>query len=413
MKTTKSFDIPKQLIWDAYKRVAKNKGAAGVDNQSLEDFNADLENNLYRLWNKMASGSYFPPPVKRVDIPKSDGKTRPLGIPTVSDRIAQMVVKLKLEPEIEPHFDENSYGYRPNKSALDAVGTARERCWRNDWVVEIDIQGFFDNIDHQLLMRAIKKHTDCRWVILYIGRWLMAPVVLPNEQQIERERGVPQGGVVSPLCANLFLHYALDRWVRKEFPKVTFERYADDAIYHCKTRYTAERLIEAIRVRLEACQLKLHPEKSKIVYCKDNTRKGDYELVQFDFLGYSFRPRLVKAKKGNFFVSFTPAISKKARSKISDVIKDWKIHLWSDQSLESISSNLNPQIRGWYNYYGKYQKSAMGGVGRQIDFALVRWAKRKYKKLKPSYKKAREWIDGIKDRQPKLFVHWNMAATVQ
>jgi RNA-directed DNA polymerase len=300
LDTTKSFDISKQLVWDAYKRVAKNKGAAGVDNQSLEDFNADLENNLYKLWNKMASGSYFPPPVKRVDIPKSDGKTRPLGIPTVSDRIAQMVVKLKLEPTVEPIFDEDSYGYRPNKSALDAVGKARERCWRNDWVVDIDIQGFFDNIDHQLLMKAVKKHTECRWVILYIGRWLTAPVVLPDGQQMERDRGVPQGGVVSPLCANLFLHYALDRWVRKEFPTVTFERYADDVIYHCKTRFMAERLIVAIRDRLEVCKLKLHPEKSKIVYCKDNTRKGEYERMQFDFLGYSFRPRLVKARKGNF-----------------------------------------------------------------------------------------------------------------
>ena len=409
METTKSFDISKQLVWDAYKRVAKNKGAAGVDNQSLEDFDADKENNLYKLWNKMASGSYFPPPVKRVDIPKSDGKTRPLGIPTVSDRIAQMVAKLKLEPIIEPHFDEDSYGYRPNKSALDAVRTARERCWRSNWVVEIDIQGFFDNIDHQLLMKAIKKHTDCRWIILYIERWLTAPVVLPDGQKLGRDRGVPQGGVVSPLCANLFLHYALDRWVRKEFPTVTFERYADDAIYHCKTKYMAERLIAAIRDRLEVCKLKLHPEKSKIVYCKDNTRKSEYERVQFDFLGYCFRPRLVKARKGNFFVSFTPAISTAARNKISNVIKDWKVHLLSDQSLESISSHLNPKIRGWYNYYGKYQKSAMSGVGRQIDFALVRWAKRKYKKLKPSYRKATRWVDGVRKRQPDLFAHWIMA----
>jgi RNA-directed DNA polymerase len=409
LETTKSFDISKQLVWDAYKRVAKNKGAAGVDNQSLEDFDADLENNLYRLWNKMASGSYFPPPVKRVDIPKSDGKTRPLGILTVSDRIAQMVVKLKLEPVLEPHFDEDSYGYRPNKSALDAVGKARERCWRSDWVVDIDIQGFFDNIDHQLLMKAIKKHTDCRWVILYIGRWLTAPVILPDGQKIESNKGTPQGGVVSPLLANLFLHYALDRWVKQKYPAVTFERYADDVIYHCKTRYMAEQLLASIRERLEACKLKLHPEKSKIVYCKDNTRKGDYQHVQFDFLGYSFRPRLVKARKGNFFVSFTPAISKKARSRISDSIRDWKIHLWSDQSLETISSILNPKIRGWFNYYGKYQKSAVYGVGRQIDFALVRWAKRKYKKLKPSYRKATGWVAGVKKRQPNLFAHWNIA----
>ena len=387
----------------------KNRGSAGVDNQSLEDFNVDLENNLYKLWNKMASGSYFPPPVKRVDIPKPDGKTRPLGIPTVSDRIAQMVVKLKLEPQVEPHFDEDSYGYRPNKSALDAIGVARERCWRKDWVVDIDIQGFFDSIDHSLLKKAIRKHTDCRWVILYIERWLTAPVVHPDGQQVERNLGVPQGGVISPLCANLFLHYALDRWVRKEFSSVTFERYADDVIYHCKTRYMAERLMVAVRERLEACKLKLHPDKSKIVYCKDNTRKGDYEQVQFDFLGYSFRPRLVKARKGNFFVNFTPAISKAARNRISTTIKSWKMHLWSAQTLETISSILNPKIRGWYNYYGRYQRSAVDGVGRQIDFALVRWAKRKYKKLRTSYGKARGWLDKVRRRQTNLFAHWNMA----
>jgi group II intron reverse transcriptase/maturase len=228
MDRAKPFDIPKREVWEAYKQVRANQGAAGVDGQSIADFEADLANNLYKLWNRLSSGSYFPPPVRRVDIPKGDGKTRPLGIPTVADRIAQTVVKRFLEPLVEPRFHDDSYGYRPGKSALDAVGAARRRCWRYAWVLDLDIKAFFDSIDRDLLMRAVRKHTDCPWALLYIERWLKAPVQTAEGSLIERERGTPQGGVVSPLLANLFLHYAYDTWMRRNHPGVRFERYADD-----------------------------------------------------------------------------------------------------------------------------------------------------------------------------------------
>ena len=255
-------------------------------------------------------------------------------------------------------------------------------------------------------MRAVRKHTNCRWSLLYVERWLKTPVQHPNGRIETVEKGTQQGGVISPVLANLFLHYALDRWVRTKFPDVEFARYADDAVYHCKSRYRAESLREAIKVRLEECKLKLHPEKSKIVYCKDDKRKGAYEQIQFDFLGYTFRPRLVKSRKGNFFVGFTPALSIKARKKISSRIKGWKIHLWSGQTLESIAEALNPIIRGWLYYYGRYCKSSLHGIRKQIDFAIVRWAKRKYKKLKSSLKRARSWVKGVRQRQRSLFFHW-------
>jgi RNA-directed DNA polymerase len=406
MEKTKSFNIPKSLVWNAFKLVKANKGAAGVDGESIAIFEKNLKSNLYKLWNRLSSGSYFPAPVKRVEIPKADGKMRPLGIPTVTDRIAQMAIRLKFEPEVEPYFDKDSYGYRPKKSALDAVGKVRERCWKSDWVLDVDIQGFFDNIDHELLMRAVRKHTTCRWTILYVERWLKAAVQYPDGCIENTSKGTPQGGVISPLLANLFLHYALDRWVRNKFPDVKFARYADDAVYHCKSRYSAEQLQKSIENRLEECKLKLHPEKTKIVYCKDKDRKHNYQHFMFDFLGYTFRPRLVRSWRGNYFVGFTPAMSKKARKSVSQKIKGWKMHLWSAKTLESIAYALNPVIRGWINYYGKYRRSILYSIQDQLDYALVRWAKRKYKKLKPSLKKATSWLSRIKQKQPRLFAHW-------
>ena len=308
----KPFAISKRQVWEAYKRVRANGGAAGVDGQSLEEFETDLAGNLYRLWNRLASGSYFPPPVRRVEISKRDGGMRPLGIPTVADRIAQAVVKAELEPELEKHFHPDSYGYRPGKSALDAVGQARKRCWRYDWVLDLDVRAYFDSIDHQLLLRALRKHTDCRWVLLYIGRWLKAPVQLPDGNVESREKGTPQGAVVSPLLANLFLHYAFDLWMRRTCPSIPFERFADDAICHCESLAQAQWLKEALAVRLAECGLELHPQKTKIVYCKDSDRRGTYPNQSFDFLGYSFRPRRSKNRWGKFFVNFTPGISNAA-----------------------------------------------------------------------------------------------------
>ncbi len=311
MDRAKPFCIAKREVWEAYKQVKANRGAAGVDGQSIEDFDRDLSKNLYRIWNRMSSGSYFPPPVRRVDIPKGDtGGTRPLGIPTVSDRIAQMVVKRHLEPILEPVFHRDSYGYRPGKSAHDALVKARQRCWAHDWVLDLDIKSFFDEIDWDLLMRAVRRHTDCPWVLLYLERWLQAPVRMPDGTLVARESGTPQGAVVSPVLANLFLHYAFDLWMQREYPSILFERYADDVICHCASETQALELRQVLEQRFAACRLRLHPEKTKIVYCKDANRPGDYPERSFDFLGYTFRSRMAVGRNQKRFVSFilNPAV---------------------------------------------------------------------------------------------------------
>jgi len=309
MAEAKPYTISKQVVWEAYQKVKANQGAAGVDGQSIEAFETDLKNNLYKIWNRMSSGSYFPPPVRLVEIPKASGGLRPLGIPTVADRVAQMVVKMHLEPLVEPCFHDDSYGYRPGRSALDAVATARQRCWRSDWVIDLDIKGFFDNLDHDLVMKAVRHHDKTPWVLLYIERWLKAPVQRQDGSQQERTKGSPQGAVVSPLLANLFLHHAFDDWMRRNHPSIQFERYADDVIVHAKSKAQAEQLLEAIRARLAECGLELHPEKTKFVYCQDSDRKGQHEHIKFDFLGYTFRPRRAKNYRGKPFVSFLPGVS--------------------------------------------------------------------------------------------------------
>src|SRR5258708_6015208 len=311
MGEAKPFSITRQEVWEAYKQVKANKGAAGVDEESITDFEKRLKKNLYKIWNRMKSGSYFPPPVRMVKIPKANGGERKLGIPTVSDRIAQMVVKRRMEAEVDALFHPDSDGYRPWKSALEAVGQARQRCWRRDWVIDLDIKGFFDNIDHELLMRAVRKHAKEKWIGLYIERWLKVPEQDENGRLVPREKGTPQGGVVSPLLANLFLHYAFDRWITEKYPHVQFERYADDAIVHCRTESEAQELRTAIAARMEQCRLELHPQKTKIVYCKDDDRRRTYPNEKFDFLGYTFRPRRSKNWKGKFFISFSPAVSDK------------------------------------------------------------------------------------------------------
>jgi group II intron reverse transcriptase/maturase len=403
----KPFDIPKREVWEAFKCVRANQGAAGVDGQSIEEFEADLENNLYKLWNRLSSGSYFPPPVKRVDIPKGEGKTRPLGIPTVADRIAQTVVKRYLEPVVEPCFHNDSYGYRPGKSALDAVGVARQRCWRYDWVLDLDIRSFFDSIDRDKLMKAVRKHTDCRWVLLYIERWLKAPMRMADGSLVERERGTPQGGVISPLLANLFLHYAFDMWMRRNHPDVPFERYADDAICHCRSEAQAQGLRESLERRFAECGLVLHPDKTKIVYCKDDDRPGDYPNQSFDFLGYTFRPRLVKWPDGQVRVGFTPAISNKALKAIRQTVRCWAIPRRSEWSLEGLAEWINPFMRGWINYYGRFSRSALIPLYDHVNDKLAWWAYRKFKSLKRSRERTYTWLRRLKRRQPDLFVHWS------
>ncbi|KKL95302.1 hypothetical protein LCGC14_1856000 [marine sediment metagenome] len=356
----------------------------------------------------MSSGSYIPPPVKLVEISKKDGGKRPLGIPTVTDRIAQMVVKMTLEPELEPFFHSDSYGYRPGKSAIEAIGRARERCWRYDWVIDLDIKGFFDNLRHDLLLKALQKHTTNKWVLLYIGRWLIAPLQQKDGTLTSRDKGTPQGSVISPLLANLYLHYAMDEWLRRNYPKTPFERYADDSVVHCKTESEAKDVLISLKNRMAECGLELHPDKTKIVYCKDDDRRGDYPITKFDFLGYTFRRRRSKNRWGKYFVNFSPAVSDSAKKSMRQEMRRWKVHLRSDKSLEDISHMFNPVLRGWYNYYGKYYKSELNCVFRHFNRTLSRWAMRKYKRLRGHKRHAEYRIGKIAIEQPALFYHWRM-----
>ena len=409
MAETKPFCIRKWVVWEAWLRVKANQGAAGVDGGSIARFEERLAQNLYKIWNRMSSGTYFPPPVRTVMIPKGDGRERALGIPTVGDRVAQMVVKLYLEPDVEPAFHPDSYGYRPGKSAADAVGQARTRCWRYDWVVDLDIKGFFDNIDHALMMRAVRKHTDCPWVLLYIERWLKAPAEAADGTRTDRDRGTPQGGVISPLLANLFLHYAFDRWMAENHPSIPFERYADDIVVHCRSEAQAQFIRRELEKRLAACRLELHPEKTKIVYCRDSNRPRDYPRIAFDFLGFTFRPRTAVNRRGEFFVSFSPAVSRKAAKEIVAAVRQWKIHKLSDKSLEDLSRMFGSEIRGWVNYYGRFYKSALYPVFSSLNRRLVRWARKKYKRYRHQ-RRATHWLRGLARRQPGLFAHWALGA---
>jgi RNA-directed DNA polymerase len=404
----RSYDISKDVVVKAFQRVKANKGAAGVDNESLEAFEADLKNNLYKIWNRMSSGSYFPPPVKAVEIPKKSGGKRILGVPTVADRVAQMVAKIYFEHKVEPIFHPDSYGYRPEKSAIDTLAVTRQRCWKYDWVVEFDIKGLFDNIDHELLMKAVRKHTSNPWVILYIERWLKAPSQMPDGTVVERTKGTPQGGVVSPVLANLFLHYAFDMWMVKNHSDKPFARYADDAVVHCHTEQGAKVLRESLKLRMAECKLELHPDKTRIVYCNDSNRQENYPETSFDFLGYTFRPRMAKNKHGEFFTGFVPAVSNKAKKHMQQTIRRWHTQLKSDKTIEDLSRMFNPVIRGWINYYGRFHKSGLYTALDHLNLALIHWAQRKFKKLRAHKRRAAKWLDRIARQEPRLFKHWEM-----
>ena len=412
MSQAKPYVISKWQVWRAFELVKANAGAAGIDKQTIADYEENLQDNLYKLWNRLSSGCYFPPAVKAVAIPKKTGGERILGIPTVSDRIAQMVVKLEFEPEVEPHFLPDSYGYRPCKSALDAIGVTRERCWRYDWVLEFDIKGLFDNIPHDLLLKAVYKHTESAWVRLYIERWLTAPIQMPNGEQISRDKGTPQGGVISPILANLFLHYVFDKWVQKHYPMILWCRYADDGLVHCRSETEAKYMLAILEQRFNACGLELHPLKTKIVYCKDGSRKGHYENREFDFLGYTFRRRLCKNRKRNrLFVSFTPAVSKMAMKAMRLKIRKMRVRMRTEMSIEQLAKWLNPIIQGWIAYYGRYYRSALYGMCRHVNKALVRWARRKFKALRWHKTKAAQLIERIANQCPDLFAHWRSGMT--
>src|SRR5215210_2028284 len=408
MIKTKPFTISKDLVLQAYLQVKENRGSAGTDGLSLEVFDRDRKKHLYRLWNRMSSGSYLPSAVLLVEIPKKGGGKRPLGIPTITDGIAQTVVTMTLEPEMDKIFHDDSYGYRPGKSAIDAVGKARQRCWRYDWVIDLDIKGFFDNIPHDLLMKAVRKHTDCKWILLYIERWLKASVQQGDGTLRVRTKGTPQGAVISPLLANLFLHYCMDEWLMIKYPDCPFERYADDSVIHCRSKEQAEELKEALQERLKACGLEMHGDKTRIVYCKDADRKKSYSNVSFDFLGYTFRSRKSRNKQGKFFTGFLPAVSDRSGKTIREKIREWKLSGRSGSDINTLAAEINPMLRGWINYYGHYYKSKLQEVLGYLNLILKKWARQKYKKLHSHKTKASKWLVVLYERSPCLFAHWRI-----
>jgi RNA-directed DNA polymerase len=409
----KPFQISKWKVWEAYERVKANKGAAGVDEQSITEFEADRDRNLYKIWNRMSSGSYFPPPVKAVEIPKAGGKgVRLLGVPTVADRVAQTVARLYLEPQVEPVFHPDSYGYRPGKSALDAVAACRKRCWRADWVIDMDIRAFFDTVPWDLVRKAVAHHIspDQRWILLYVERWLKAPLQQADGTLVARDRGTPQGSAISPLIANLFMHYAFDAWMARDFPGIRFERYCDDAVVHCASEKQARHVRAAIAARLAEVGLELHPGKTRIVYCKDADRRGDHEVTSFTFLGYEFRPRLAKNRHGKHFVSFLPAVSRDAMKAMGAEIRSWHWAKRSDKSLNDLALMFNSVVQGWINYYGRFYRSRLLYFLRGLNRHLMRWACRKYKRLKRRERRAMAWLAEIARRSPHLFAHWRLGA---
>ena len=409
MSSSKPFVISKRKVWEAYLRVKANRGAAGVDGESIAEFERDLAGNLYKLWNRLSSGSYMPPPVRAVEIPKRGGSgVRTLGVPTVQDRIAQTVATLYLEPGVEPCFHPDSYGYRPGRSALDAVGRCRERCWRRDWVIDLDIRSFFSSVEHELMLRAVRRHTDLRWVLLYVERWLKAPLQREDGTLEQRDRGTPEGSAISPLLANLFLHYALDTWIARESPDVQFERYCDDAVLHCSSERQARVVLDAIAKRMAQVGLELHPDKTRIVYCKDSNRHGSHEHEQFGFLGYTFRPRLARSRSGELFVSFSPAVSDEAAKAVRHTIKRWRLHRWSEATLADLARSINGIVRGWANYYGRFYPSQFARSLRLINDYLVRWAMWKYKRLRRHPARARAFMADVARREPDLFAHWRL-----
>jgi len=358
---TKSFPVSKRMVYESYLKVVSKNGGAGIDRESIEMFNANMSKNLYKIYNRMASGSYLPPPVRTVFIPKKQGGFRPLGIPTVADRIAQGVVKDYLEPEMDKLFHGSSFGYRPGRSAHDALGQCHANCLQYAWVIDVDIKGFFDNISHEKLMELLKRHTQQRWVLLYVERWLKAGIEQEDGSIIERTKGTPQGGVISPLLANLYLHHAFDKWMEQSKVNNPFERYADDIVIHCCSKEEAEKLLAALEERMSEYSLTLHPEKTKVVYCKNYRRNEDYDQNSFTFLSYTFRPRAAKDKfdPKKLIVLFNGAISNAAKTSIRKAIRKVLNPKWINGTLEGLANVLNPKIRGWINYYGKFFKWRM------------------------------------------------------
>lgn len=407
LQNGKTVPVSKAMVWDAFKRI-KNKGRVQeIGAKSLKKYEEELKSNLYKLWNRMASGSYFPPPVEEVKIPKTGGGERKLGVSPLSDKVGQMVIKQAIEARLEAVFVENSYGYRPGKGAHQALETVRKNCHQHGWVIDVDIKGYFDNIDHGLLLKALSRHVEEKWILMYVRRWLEVPVKQSDGQLTERRgKGVAQGGIISPMLANLFLHYALDKWLTKDYPQVKFVRYADDVIIHVNSEQEAQRLLQSIRTRLKACKLSLNEQKTRIVYCKSYNRREEYPVVSFDFLGYSFQPRSKYHTIYKGGIGFSPAISQRSRSQIYEVLKTMELHKRTERRLEQLASELNPKLLGWIHYYGRYKKYKLREVFWHLDMRLVKWLVKKYKRLQGSMKRGWARLREIYKQMPTLFAHW-------
>lgn len=407
MKTHVNKTVPIEFsqVEAAYRKVRRGGKAAGIDHQSWTDFDKKLADNLYVIWNRMASGSYHPQAVRQVEIPKKDGKMRKLGIPTLGDRIAQQVVKDYMERKIDHLFHEHSYGYRPLKSAHDALDQVRRNCYEQDWVIDLDIAGFFDEIDHQVMLKAVEHVMDEKWVKMYVNRWLEMPVQLADGKLLAKAgKGTPQGGVISPILANLYLHFTLDKWLSKHYPDVRFVRYADDVVIHCNTKEQAEYLLEAIRERLGQVKLQVNESKTHIAYCKDYKRKASHEKVSFEFLGFSYRPRpRISKRDGNIFMAFAAEVSPSNQKRIRQVIRE--LGAWKNTRLEmtDLAELLNSRLRGWINYYGKYSNRTLRRTLQTVDLKLIKWIGKKHKLgYRRSYQKLKE----IRQQNPMLFYHW-------
>lgn len=404
---TKTVPITFKMVVDAYRKVRSGGKACGIDGESWKDFDKEPEKNLYVIWNRMASGSYHPSAVREAEIPKKNGKMRKLGIPTLRDRIAQSVVKDYLEKKIDQYFHQCSFGYRPLKSSKEAIELVRKNCKNQDWVIDLDIAKFFDEIDHDLLMKGVERMAEDKWVRIYVSRWLKMKTV--NKEGVEEERqgkGTPQGGVISPLLSNIFLHYALDKWLELNYPQISFVRYADDMVIHCKSKEEAEQILSAIKARLQEVKLRLNEEKTKIIYCKDYRRTQKHEKVQFGFLGFSYQPRKSRSKTGagKSYIAFTAEISKENQQKIREEIKGTIAWRNTRMEIQDIAAKLNSKLRGWINYFGLYGKMALRRTMMYLDYRLVRWLGKKYK-ISGSRKAAGKLKAIIRDH-PMMFYHW-------
>ncbi len=405
---TKSLPISKRMVYNSYLKVVEKRGGAGIDRESIVMFNANLRGNLYKIWNRLTSGSYFPPPVRTVFIPKKQGGERPLGIPTVGDRIAQGVVKEYLEPALELVFHGSSFGYRPNRGAHDALEQCKDNCIKKAWVLDVDIKGFFDNINHQILLELLGQHTQEKWVLMYAERWLKAGVEQKDGSIAARTKGTPQGGVISPLLANIYLHHAFDKWMDEESSACPFERYADDIVIHCSSKEEAEQMLAKLKARMNEFDLTLHPEKTKIVYARNYQRKEKHDKESFTFLSYSYQPRRIKGKfgEGNWLLIFSADICQNAKTSIRTAIKEVLRTQWSTQPLEWFAKRLNPKIRGWINYYTKFAKGETYGLFYYLNELIRKWIRNTYKIGNKGnlFKKYHQ----IQAANPNLFYHWRL-----